>query len=171
MWPTPPGVRLPRRGAPDGSYQTLPGALAAAGKRAHCSCPVTPHLSRHTFASEMLRFGVSLPALIQLLGHNDIRMTMHHVQVTRQDLPREFHSARQRAAQPHRIPVRSVPKHAASADLPGIRQTLAAARHLLEMYRRGLSDERTRLDVGGSISTPVREFEQLQAHLALDKTL
>jgi len=32
----------------------------------------------------------------------------------------------------------------ASADLPGIRQALTATRHLLEMYRRQLTDEKTR---------------------------
>jgi len=33
---------------------------------------------------------------------------------------------------------------AAAADIPGIRQALAAARHLLEMYRRQLSDDKAR---------------------------
>jgi hypothetical protein len=32
----------------------------------------------------------------------------------------------------------------ATPDLPGIRQALAATRHLLEMYRRQLSDDKTR---------------------------
>jgi hypothetical protein len=30
----------------------------------------------------------------------------------------------------------------ATADLPGVRQALAATRHLLEMYRRQLSDDK-----------------------------
>jgi len=30
----------------------------------------------------MLRLGVSHPALMQLLGHNEIRMTLRYVQVT-----------------------------------------------------------------------------------------
>lgn len=138
------GLLLPRRGTPDVLYQTLRGDLAAAGQRASCSRPVTPHRLRHTFASDMLRLGVSLPALMQLLGHNDIRMTMRYVQVTQQDLQREFHSARQRATQPHHVPVLSVPNGPSNADIPGIRQALAATGHLIEMYRRGLSDEKTR---------------------------
>jgi integrase/recombinase XerD len=32
-----------------------------------------PHQLRHTFATEMIRLGVSLPAVMQLLGHKDIR--------------------------------------------------------------------------------------------------
>jgi hypothetical protein len=81
---------------------------------------------------------------MRLLGHNDIRMTMRYVLVTQQDLQREFHAARQNAAQPHHLPNLTVPNLSTSAELPGIRQSLAATRHLLEMYRRQLSDEKTR---------------------------
>ena len=42
----------------------------------------------------MVRLGVSLPALMQLLGHKDIRMTLRYVQVTQQDLQRQFQLAR-----------------------------------------------------------------------------
>jgi site-specific recombinase XerD len=138
------GFLLPRRGGHYALYQTLLWALADAAKRAGCSCAVTPHRLRHTFASEMVRLGVSLPALMQLLGHKDIRMTLRYVQVTQQDLQREFHTARQHAAQPHRVPVLVVPNCATSADPPGIRQAIEATRHLLEMYRRGLPDHKTR---------------------------
>ena len=45
-----------------------------------------PHRFRHTFASDMLRAGVSLPALMQLMGHADIQTTMLYVQVTPQEV-------------------------------------------------------------------------------------
>ena len=136
------GFLLPR-GARDVLMKTLRSALAQAAQQAGCSTPVTPHRLRHSYATEMVRLGVSLPALMQLLGHQDIRMTLRYVQVTQQDLQREFHQARQQAAQPHRLPTLSPPKGIESADLPGIRQALAATRHLLEMYRRQLGDEKT----------------------------
>ena len=41
-----------------------------------------PHRFRHTFASDMVRAGVSLPALMQLMGHADIQTTLLYVQVT-----------------------------------------------------------------------------------------
>jgi integrase len=41
-----------------------------------------PHRFRHTFASDMLRAGVSLPALMQLMGHANIQTTLVYVQVT-----------------------------------------------------------------------------------------
>jgi hypothetical protein len=71
-------------------------------------------------------------------------MTMRYVEVVQLDLQREFYAARQNATQPHRFPILSVPNASASADLPGIRQALNATRHLLEMYRRQLTDEKTR---------------------------
>lgn len=138
------GLLLPRYGGHYALYQTLRPALAEAARRAGCSGPATPHRLRHTFASEMLRLGVSLPALMQLLGHKDIRMTLRYVQVTQQDLQREFHMARRHAAHPHQVPVLSVPHCPTSADPPGIRQAIAATRHLLEMYRRGLPNQKIR---------------------------
>jgi site-specific recombinase XerD len=137
------GWLLPRRGGHDTLYPPLRLALADAAKRAGCSCPVTPHRLRHSFASEMVRLGVSLPALMRLLGHNDIRMTLRYVEVTQLDLQREFHTARQNAIQPHRPPTLTIPNYP-NPSLAGIRQALAATRHLLEMYRRQRDDEKTR---------------------------
>jgi integrase len=45
-----------------------------------------PHRFRHTFASDMIRAGISLPALMQLMGHADIQTTLRYVQVTPQDV-------------------------------------------------------------------------------------
>src|SRR5258708_11231812 len=136
------GLLLPRSPGHRVFYRTLHRDLAAAAKRAGCSGPVGPHRLRHSFATEMLRLGVSLPTLMRLLGHKDIRMTLRYVEVTQLDLQREFHTARWRAAPQHQVPVLSGP-HGTSTDLPGLRQALAATRHLLEMYRRGLPDPKT----------------------------
>ena len=138
------GWLLPRRSGRDAFYLTLTAALANAAKLAGCSCAVTPHQLRHTYATEMVRLGVSLPVLMRLLGHKDIRMTLRYVQVTQQDLQREFHAARQHAAQPHRVPVIAVPGCATSAGIAGVHQAIEATRHILEMYRRGFDDEKTR---------------------------
>ncbi len=138
------GFLLPRCGGCYALVAALRSALAQAAKRAGCSTHVTPHRLRHTFASEMLRLGISLSALMKLLGHKDIRMTLRYVEVTQQDLQREFHQARQNAAHPHRLPTLALPKDTPSAGLPGVRQALGATRHLLEMYRRQLTDEKIR---------------------------
>ena len=94
----------------------------------------------------MVRLGVSLPGLMQLLGHKDIRMTLRYVQVTQSDLQREFHQARLNAALHHRMPQLSRLSGSActASDLPAIRAALDALRHLAEMYRRQLSDDELR---------------------------
>jgi integrase len=135
---------LPRSGTRTTVYNALRRALDQAAQRAGCSGPVTPHPLRHTFASEMIRLGMSLPALMQLLGHKDIRMTLRYVQITQVDLHREFHAARRNAAEPHRVPVLSVPDRSNAAGPLGICQAVMATRHLLEMYRRQLSEEKIR---------------------------
>jgi integrase/recombinase XerD len=41
-----------------------------------------PHRFRHTFASDMVRAGISLPALMHLMGHAHIQTTMVYVEIT-----------------------------------------------------------------------------------------
>jgi len=45
-----------------------------------------PHRFRHTFACDMVRAGMSLPALMQLMGHADIETTLRYVKVTPQEV-------------------------------------------------------------------------------------
>ena len=142
-WAIAQGWLLPRRGRKYPLYRTLREALADAATRANCSSHVTPHQLRHTYATEMLRMGVSLPALMQLLGHKDIRMTLRYVQVTQQDLQREFHLARQNPSL-HRLPTLPLPAATLHSDLAAIHQAIAATRHILEMYRRSFPDEKIR---------------------------
>src|SRR5436309_866139 len=49
-----------------------------------------PHRFRHTFGAEMVRDGISLPALQQLMGHAQIRTTLLYVQLAPQDVWREY---------------------------------------------------------------------------------
>lgn len=145
LLPTSPPDRLLARPVTRNTlYNQLRRALTEAAQRAGCSAPVKPHQLRHTFASEMVRCGMTLPVLMQLLGHKDIRMTLRYVKVTPVDLQREFFAARGRAADPHRVPVLSLPTTSMTPGLPGISLALQATRHLLEIYRRQLNDEKTR---------------------------
>ncbi len=52
-----------------------------------------PHRFRHTFASDMVRAGVSLPALMQLMGHAHIQTTMVYVQVTPLEVYQQYAQA------------------------------------------------------------------------------
>jgi integrase/recombinase XerD len=49
-----------------------------------------PHRFRHTFASDMIRAGVSLPALMQLMGHSQIQTTLIYVQLTPLDVYQQY---------------------------------------------------------------------------------
>jgi site-specific recombinase XerD len=49
-----------------------------------------PHRFRHTFGSDMVRAGISLPALMHLMGHAQIHTTMRYVQLAPQDVWQEY---------------------------------------------------------------------------------
>lgn len=49
-----------------------------------------PHRFRHTFGSDMIRAGVSLPALQRLMGHAYIHTTLLYIQLTPQDVFAEY---------------------------------------------------------------------------------
>jgi integrase/recombinase XerD len=65
-----------------------------------------PHRFRHTFASDMVRAGISLPALMQLMGHADIQTTLLYVQITPQDVYLEY----ARAVAQHIRPLPVIPQ-------------------------------------------------------------
>jgi site-specific recombinase XerD len=49
-----------------------------------------PHRFRHCFGADMVRAGMSLPALQQLMGHSQIATTMLYVELAPQDVWREY---------------------------------------------------------------------------------
>lgn len=109
-------------------------AVAAAGITAR----IVPHQFRHTYATEMLRAGVTLPSLMKLLGHSSADMTMRYLRITLPDLQREFQLAHSKPR--HLTPQPSSPSTFVRADLPGFIQSLRASQHVLEMFRRTLPD-------------------------------
>ena len=96
---------------------------------------IVPHQFRHSFATEMLRAGVSLPVLMKLLGHQTPAMTMRYLEVSPLDVQHEFQLAR---LQPrHLLPTPKLPAvPSATPDLPGLLDSLHLAQHVLEMFRR-----------------------------------
>jgi integrase len=52
--------------------------------------PANPHRFRHTFGADMVRAGISLPALQHLMGHAQIQTTMLYVELAPQDVWREY---------------------------------------------------------------------------------
>jgi hypothetical protein len=91
---------------------------------------------RHTFATSMLRAGVSLPALMKLLGHRTANMTLRYLEITQKDLQREFHLARQTPR--HLIPLpASLPSGDPDLlDAAAVVQRLSTAARVLDLYRQ-----------------------------------
>lgn len=123
-------------------YSMIREYLVDAAKRADCP-PVRLHQLRHTYATVMLRAGISLTALKEILGHRDIRMTMGYVQVTQTDLQREYHLARQKMSTTHTVPqlTSTAALRTASNPIADICRALDEIRHQLEMYRRQVGDQ------------------------------
>jgi integrase len=111
---------------------------AAAGIPGH----IVPHQLRHTYASEMLRCGVDLPALMKVLGHASPEMTMVYLDIALTDLQREFELARSHS--PHVAPPPRTPPSSIRSGFGGLVESLLTAQHVVEMYRRTLTDRTAR---------------------------
>jgi integrase len=110
------------------------------------STRIVPHQFRHTYATEMLRSGVSFPVLMKLLGHVNPEMTMHYLDVALTDLEREFQLARAKPRHLAPQPKSSSPE--VRAGFNGLIDSFQASQHALEIFRRSLpnGDKRNRLD-------------------------
>ena len=100
---------------------------------------IVPHQLRHSFGTEMLRSGVSFPAVMKLLGHQNPQMTMRYLEISVLDLQREFHLAR---SQPrHLLPASRLPASISSAqpNLASLLDSLHVTQHVLEMFRRTIA--------------------------------
>ena len=129
---------LPRNRARETLIRRLRAVFRDAVAAVGISGRLVPHQSRHTYATEMLRSGVSFPAVMQLLGHASPEMTLRYLKITQPDLQREYHQAlshpRHLVPSPRALPVTA----SVHADLPTLRTAIDAARYVLEMLRRTL---------------------------------
>jgi site-specific recombinase XerD len=132
-----PPLLLLQKNAKPPSYTAMRDELIKAAREAGCSVQPAPHQLRHSYATAMLRAGVSLPVLKELLGHRSIAMTMIYIEVTQMDTEREYFRARQRMAESHIVPK---VEGALNSTLPTLAELLIRTEHLIEMRRRQLND-------------------------------
>ena len=102
--PTPsPALFLSLKGRMRGSALSVAGlrSLFRYHRRTSETPQANPHRFRHTFGADMVRSGISLPALQQLMGHTQIRTTMRYVQLAPEDVWSAYRNAiEKRSAQP-----------------------------------------------------------------------
>lgn len=162
LTPASPWLLLQKNGRPP-CYESMRRELIAVAVEAGCSCRPATHQLRHSYATTMLRAGASLPVVQELLGHRSIEMTLRYVQVSQVDLQREYHLARLKMTGFHAIPEVSKTE---PRDIPSLRQYLNQAKHLMEMYRRRLSDEKTSVKLArlinrlAKISTELNQIDK-----------
>ena len=130
------GRLLARRSTKDGLVKHLRRYLHQVCLSLGLSIRIAPHQMRHTFATEMLRAGVTFPAVMKLLGHTSPKMTLLYTEVVLDDLQREFHQARLKPR--HQLPRPKTPSAHIRPGLNGVIDSLRAAHHALETFRRTL---------------------------------
>ncbi|MEI6336650.1 MAG: tyrosine-type recombinase/integrase [Methylococcaceae bacterium] len=64
---------------------------------------IHPHRLRHTFATEMIRGGMSVQVLMKILGHTNPAMTMRYVEITAEDLRCDYEKALNKLSILHQI--------------------------------------------------------------------
>jgi site-specific recombinase XerD len=74
----------------EGNYQTQIKNLT---EHLDTAESITCHRLRHTFATEMARAGMPVPALMKLLGHKTPKMTMRYVLVAQNDVREAYDQA------------------------------------------------------------------------------
>lgn len=107
------------------------------------------HRLRHTYATQMARAGMPVPALMKLLGHRTPKMTMRYVEVAQADVREAYDQALIqlsviRSVQSHPLPTLPVPS-ATSPQQPGVSQPLKFMEAMitcLESHRRDEPDPR-----------------------------
>jgi len=134
---TDPRFLLPRAKGRHVLLAGLRGSLREAAAEVGIAARIVPHQLRHTYATSMLRAGMSLPALMKLLGHHNANMTLLYLEITQQDLQREFHQARLHPR--YQVPLPPAPPMAdceTPGELPAVRGAVDAACRMLELYRQ-----------------------------------
>jgi integrase/recombinase XerD len=87
-----PALFVSLKGPARGARMTPAGmrSLFRYHRRITETAPAHPHRFRHTFASDMVRAGISLPALMHLMGHAHISTTMLYVQISPRDVFEQY---------------------------------------------------------------------------------
>jgi site-specific recombinase XerD len=121
-------------------------ALQDVAATAGVTARIVPHQFRHTYGTEMLRAGIGFASVMKLLGHKSPHMTLAYLEITQQDLQREFQLARSHPR--HLAPQPKASLATIRAGLDGLIDSLRAAQHVLEMFGHTLPNGPSRRHLG-----------------------
>jgi site-specific recombinase XerD len=132
---------LQSRGKPV-RYDMLRAALLEACRGLSTPEPITTHRLRHTYATTLLSGGMSLVAIMRLLGHRDYRMTLRYAAITDETVVTEYAAALLRNSERYVAP--------AGTPAPSGSDPLARLSDLLRFVQKrsqddGLDPDRTSL--------------------------
>jgi site-specific recombinase XerD len=130
-------------------------ALAEACEDIESTEPITSHRLRHSYATSMLAAGVSLPSLMRLLGHRDIRMTLRYAAVTQELITREYFQALPKLESRYRDALRAIPS---SPDFDPIKSLVDTS----QWIRKHIATEATNQRIPRSL---LKRLARIQADL------
>jgi site-specific recombinase XerD len=131
---------LPRNRARETLIRRLRAAFRDVISAAGITVRLVPHQNRHTYATEMLRSGVSFPAVMQLLGHTSPDMTLRYLKITQPDLQREYQQALSHPRHLVPSPRTLLQPCSAHTHLPALLMAIDSAQYILQMLSRTLPD-------------------------------
>jgi site-specific recombinase XerD len=138
-------------------YESYRQALRKACRGIQFAEPMATHRLRHTYATSLLAAGMSLPAVMRLLGHTDYRMTLRYAEVTGTTVFAEFAAATERIAE--RYPsITSKASTSASSALDPMSLLSDVARYV----RKCTQDDDLDRDSAGTL---LRRLRRLQTDL------
>lgn len=65
-----------------------------------------PHRFRHTFCTNLIRQGVSLPIVQKLMGHDSIETTLIYINLSDDDVAKDYHNAMATIERNHEAPIK-----------------------------------------------------------------
>jgi hypothetical protein len=136
------GLLLPRPRSKEALVRQLRDYLHEVCYSVNLPIGTVPHQLRHTYATEMLRAGVSFPGVMKLLGHNSSDMTIKYLDIALPDLQREFHSARLHPR--HLAPQPKTAAGSIRSGFGGVVDSFLATQHALAMFRRAVPNNAVR---------------------------